>query len=88
MFGQAQNVLIIFDPTFAVAPMRRLFRSPLCTHPDPILFAVNQNKKRAEEIKQNLDDRRNGRSASSSGQQGIKNKLAELRTQFQTVLVS
>lgn len=48
---------------------------------------VNKNKKRGDEIKQQLEDRRAGRTKGSSEQQGLKNKLAELRGQFQAVLV-
>lgn len=51
------------------------------------MSAVNKNKKRSEEIKQALEDRRKGRSAGSSEQQAIKSKLAELKGQFQTLLV-
>lgn len=50
------------------------------------LPAVNKNKQRSEEIKQALDDRRKGRGGSTE-QQAIKTKLAELRSQFQTLLV-
>ena len=49
--------------------------------------AVGKNKARVEEIKQILEDRRNGRTKGSSEQQGLKSKLAELRAQFQAVLV-
>lgn len=50
-----------------------------------VFFAVTKNKARVEAIKAELDARKAGRGA-SSGQQALKNKLAELRGQFQTVL--
>ncbi|KAG7667236.1 hypothetical protein NADE_002968 [Nannochloris sp. 'desiccata'] len=46
---------------------------------------INKNKKRSEEIKQILDDRKSGRSASSE-QQTLKSRLAELRGEFQNLV--
>jgi hypothetical protein len=50
--------------------------------------AVNKNKRRIEEIKETIDAKRSGKSKGSGEQQAIKNKLAELRGQFQTLVVS
>ena len=50
-------------------------------------FAVNKNKQRVEEIKKTLDERRNGRASGSAEQQALRQKLTELRSQFQAMLV-
>lgn len=47
--------------------------------------AVTKNKRRIEEIKEEIDGRRQRKG--SSEQQAVKNKLAELRGQFQTLVV-
>lgn len=50
-------------------------------------MAVNKNKQRVEEIKKTFDERRNGRASGSAEQQALRNKLSELRNQFQALLV-
>lgn len=98
--GENQVAVEVIDETpvenqEAAAPEKPQERVKRPTRPDDaahkqkveaLQAVINTNKKRVEEIKQIFDDRKNGRSASSSGQQGIKNKLAELKSQFQTVL--
>ena len=51
-------------------------------------LAVTKNKRRIEEIKDVIDGKRTGRSKGSSEQQSVKSKLAELRGQFQALVVS
>lgn len=48
--------------------------------------AVEKNKARVEKIKQLLDDRKSGRSKGSSEHQALRQKLADLRQQFQVTL--
>lgn len=51
------------------------------------LHSVIKNKRRIEEIKEIIDGKRSGKGKGSSEQQTVKNKLAELRGQFQTLVV-
>jgi hypothetical protein len=55
--------------------------------PHPPARAVATHKARNEELKNLLDERRTGRSKGSAEAQAVKSKLAELRAQFQAVLV-
>ena len=57
-------------------------RAPYRTPP-----AVNKNKARIEAIKELIEGKRSGRSKGSSEQQQVKNKLAELRNEFQKLVV-
>jgi hypothetical protein len=50
--------------------------------------AVTKNKKRSEEIKQMLEDRRNGRSGGSAELQQARAKLNETREKFKELVVS
>lgn len=59
----------------------------LCSRPRPPGPAVVKNKRRIEEIKETIDNKRGGRSKASQEQQAVKNKLAELRGQFQQLVV-
>ena len=56
--------------------------------PSPAPAAVIKHKRRIEEIKELIDGKRTGRTKGSSEQQAVKNKLAELRGQFQALVVS
>lgn len=56
--------------------------------PSPTPAAVIKHKRRIEEIKELIDGKRTGRTKGSSEQQAVKNKLAELRGQFQALVVS
>lgn len=67
----------------AVGPWARDHR-PTPAPPTP---AVVKNKRRIEEIKEEIDGKRAGRGKGSSEQQAVKNKLAELRGQFQALVV-
>lgn len=53
----------------------------------PLPPAVVKNKRRIEEIKEEIDGKRSGKGKGSAEQQAVKNKLAELRGQFQQLVV-
>lgn len=58
-----------------------------CPNPATPTPAVVKNKRRIEEIKEEIDGKRAGRGKGSAEQQAVKNKLAELRGQFQALVV-
>ncbi|PRW50814.1 hypothetical protein C2E21_5439 [Chlorella sorokiniana] len=53
---------------------------------DVLQGSIVKNKRRIEEIKELIDNKRSGRSKGSSEQQALKSKLAEMRTQFQQLV--
>ncbi len=48
---------------------------------------IQAQKKRIEEIREIINNKQNGRQGRSGEQQGLKNRLVELKTQFQGELV-
>ncbi|KAL4430001.1 hypothetical protein ABPG77_004371 [Micractinium sp. CCAP 211/92] len=53
---------------------------------DILQQSIVKNKRRIEEIKEEIDGKRAGRGKGSAEQQAVKNKLAELRGQFQALV--
>ena len=49
---------------------------------------IQAQKKRIEEIRDTINNKQNGRQGRSGEQQALKNRLVELKTQFQGELVS
>ena len=49
---------------------------------------IQAQKKRIDEIRDIINNKQNGRQGRSGEQQGLKNRLVELKTQFQGELVS